>query len=464
VKIRKQTRCIILCIWTVLLLTQSIAYAQSDEASALIVVQFGNPPTLQQITFAGELQLLAPLPEELILPGSLQGNLRTYVDESIAVSPDGQYIAISAQNYDTNKTPLLIYNQSGTLQTELDLPGTGMIRWSPTSTALVIVPDELVGGPALDDTYLYDLEQDTLTQLTDTEGRESPFAVWWPDGSRLVIAARTELNNQLELIELPALTRTVVTQFTAAEFNQDLAYPVSDRVCKPGDLWAFASERLYYLIDCTGTGNATVAYSVYSVGIAGDHRFEFDNNAHYVVPTGTTPLILSINGAPDGNVYITSFGPVRVNGELGPILRSLDVFAVVQPGAVNTTYERMFAETERVGTLSVSMSPNGETLAISGGFASPSPRPVLWLINLTTCTLQSENDLPAWACVTHWLDSENLYYSDISIGQDCSEIPDSHWLLNVNTGATTQIAPGAEFRLMPPFQFTLPVLTLGLTR
>lgn len=234
--------------------------------------------------------------------------------ESFAISPNGQYIAFTAQRGVEGALFVYDINNDSLQQQPIDSYWLLPKLWSPDSEAVLLSPALPYGGelPKPYD-YIYDVETNTLTQITFTD--DWKVFQWSPDGDSLVYFGTCDPDpcgsslEDLYLVNRNGGPRIRLTDFATAPnpFGHILPCYIQ---------WSAMDQRWYYAFGCVSDGSEVGPAYIYSTSIAGDNRLELELETYLRSTDGEQlyfqyATIAGIHPRPDGLQisFQTSFYP-----------------------------------------------------------------------------------------------------------------------------------------------------------
>jgi Tol biopolymer transport system component len=178
-----------------------------------------------------------------------------YIDSSGTWSPDGRFFAFVV-TADGNNRMVVIDVDNGDQERIIDFPGIGAVNnpaWSPDGRWLAFSGS--VGG--ITDLYLYDLESDQISQLTNDKFADLQPA-WSPDGRTLAFASDRGPETSFEKLTYSRFQIAFID--VASKEVQPL--PLFGNVKHMNPQYSPDGEKLYFISDQDGFSD------IYAVGLA----------------------------------------------------------------------------------------------------------------------------------------------------------------------------------------------------
>ncbi len=168
-----------------------------------------------------------------------------YIDSSGTWSPDGTYFAFVVTAGGDNRM-VIVRSDNGDVWREIEFPGVGTVNnpaWSPDGSQIAFAGAK--GG--LTDLYIFNLESDELTQLTDDKYADLQPA-WSPDGRTLAFTSDRGPETDFERLTYSKFQLAFMDVAT----RQIRVLPVFGNVKHMNPQYAPDGESLYFLSDQDG--------------------------------------------------------------------------------------------------------------------------------------------------------------------------------------------------------------------
>jgi hypothetical protein len=415
------------------------AHAQYPPIERLVIQQTDEALTFYSVDDMGTLRWIVSLPEVCINHGPLSTSCEWRIGDPlhIVVSPDGQYIAFTAEGirqdvvsgWGTGAT-LFIYGVQWEGQfRQITVLDTTNVLWSPDSTALLVLP----AGEGMDDplsyAYLYDLTTYEITRVLPYK-RPGDFE-WLPDSERFLFTVPYVIMEDRQ----PRIFMGSRSNKTAAPIIFDLVPPVEDAYCRPGHLtWLPERPRQYYTFQCNRKD-----FWLYSIDLeAGEQRLEQDLSEIYRdcdEYCGIGPIYPDPMGE---GVYVVATGRTSQEGNTWLLPEAGDFWRLVRVDQPDQW--EIVAERQTYGGSDAAIAQNLSQFAIaSGNYAEPY---TLMVVDTR------KGKISEWATgervdVVQWLDEDRLLYTEALNYYDLSQTPTT-WLLDTRTGEVSEFLPDLE--------------------
>jgi hypothetical protein len=360
-----------------------------------------------------------------------------------SLSLDGLSVAFIGYRFNQGQqeTVLFLYRLGQLGLHQVDIPAIAHFSWSPASDAILLFPPGILyDGWTLQDVYLYDLQSDMLTQLTNTSDDIEGYVMWLPDNDHIVFVGTdvpcqsscTSYASNLyamdrageNLIRLTDLGSQVPSHPTLSYFYCVAAQPT----------WSGVEARIYYVARCMEDDH--YHDHLYSVSLDGDNRLEANLPALY--PDNRYTIIRDIypSSTEDG-IYLTVTSQTEpVPEDRSPTVNNWHVFHVSQPEHVaivfeyDAPYSHEFADSM--------LSPDEQWIALGSSNSDMGDGSgTLWIANLNSGQIELQMEFPEQVCQVEWLDNQRLLFNVFS--QRVCAYSAGTWILNVETGASEEI-------------------------
>jgi hypothetical protein len=418
--------------WILLFLTISLSVPLKAQAEFDgFIVEATEVLRLYTVNDEGETSFVGELPPEFNL---IRGNhWRILTISQMAISPDGQQLAfIAFQAIDQQSVALFVYSLNTGAVVETPIEGMGLLYWSPNGDAILVAPPPGTDSrffPEIRDLYLYALDTQTLSNLTNTPDFYEANVQWLPDNQHIVflgesvpcITGCSDTITNIWIIESDNPTPIVLTTLES-DLPTDSTQP--RYYCYPTNFtWSHQTSRLYYTARC---GDAIRLDALFSVSLSQDNRLEADMPSLF--PDDYYGSLTHILPSPPNNdVYITVDAQVLGRGDE----RNRSHWRVLRIGETQQV-EIIHDETHIMSSpiVAAAISPNGQFLGLSGYERDETTHGQLSILNLSTDELIFHAETEAIPCALTWVNDERLLYNEFD--DFCnSHSPEGVWLLDV---------------------------------
>lgn len=422
-----------------LLLTFYIVQAQDGER---VIVQLkNNQVMIYTLRSTGE---ITPLTEamqsvnselEAIFPATVRSPF------DVIVSSDGRYVALLAS---TTTSPtiatLIVYSMATNTILAEKIGGYGSIQWSPLSDAIILYPSVEVGEyTRLNDIYIYDLASTTLDQVTNngTDIIERNL-IWIPNSKRIVFSGSLvdcstvvcEASENIFIIDADGTDLAQLTQL-------DLLLPLEPEpygYCTISTaFWSLIREKILYIVSCDDANRELL----YAVDLASQNVMELSLSTLF---QSTETLTYSERHIPGLHVDPMDASVIAIVSEAHQEIEQYTIemtlhFIKILDGEASTIFSLDIAPTETVSTSSFNVEK--KVIAVGTFVLGSQKTGSIHILNLDTLQLASITT-PNRVCNVSWLNDTLLVYDQLFEGF-CGGPTNSAWMLNTDTGVTTQI-------------------------
>jgi hypothetical protein len=438
---------LILILFLLTKIVSMVVLAETDELPVLIVAASNQGVTFYEQATDGTLHAISE-PLSNFAVESLGGTAEWLIlsEESFAASPNGQYIAFTAQH--ENEAALFLYTIHGNDLIQHSVASYWLLpQWSPDSEAILLTP----GNPywselPLPHDFVYEVAPDSLFQITFTEAREKAFN-WTSDGNNLIYLGWCNPDNcGNPTNDLYVVSRNGSTRFPITDFPTALPPNTYIDVCHLA--WDSNHQRWYYVVGCGGALDNPFTY-IYSTDLSGDNQLEVDAEAYLRTTEGNGisfeyGIISGIHPRSDRiyfSVEFSFFADIDLHPELAGInLTEWRVLRLAGHGQhLETIYQQAYS------------SINNSAVQLSGSLMSPTGRYMVLLFYHSAIVVDLVNNQPVGVvpglstpeekavCDMRWLNNETLSYN--VGGRECEYVnltePQASWMLNVVTNEVT---------------------------
>lgn len=398
--------------------------------------------TFYQVDAAGEMTQVGALPPTIGIWMFTEVEWTIPVPADITISPDQRHVAFVAYR-DEQDVDLFIYSLETDTLTQVDLPSTGSVKWSPASDALLVtLPQAYYESPRYSESgYLYDLTTGMLTHLTDM----TMWSVTWLPDNETIIFISFCLPSCQGVAEIFMMNRYTQTVVALTDHGTQPSPTPSSNICSLA--WSQFSQRIYYAVGCIR--DEYYREYLYSVDLNGGSRIEAALPEEF--PNDRVTMIRDIRPSITGDIFLAVEAHSEIDNGQSVVLEEFwRVVRVSEPEQISTVIEYSFGDSAPL-LLGGELSPDNGYLALYGTRYRSTSIGNLIVIDLGNNTIAYDAPNLQSICEVSWLHDQTLVYTELA--QNCNpwSEPDSTSLLNVETGVITPVAqdvPGFTWLLL----------------
>ena len=408
--------------------------AQADVGSVLVTTLTEDGILIFEVDATGQQTLVASLPEFRV--GEPVSEDLWYLENAsrLTVSLDGTQLAFTAQR--AGGWALFTYGLLSNSLQQIPIPNQLVPFWSPDSSAVLLTvnssePQYDLEPPFND--YVYELNTQSLNQITDEPERIEWNMNWLPDSSGLFYVGHcdtcTSGGYELYFTNRDGTGTRILTNVSSLPLADSFPF-----VCHP--TWSEPNKRIYYIVGCVGGGDESNEY-LYSVDLAGNVRAEIDDGLNSVYPEEYSIRTQGMHPSPfTSDVYLT----IASQGGDGTGLSNWRGLRLSAPNEIVAIYEQTMQNDDLDSS---SMSPDGASIALLT-YGSGASNGFLEVIDLATGQrIIGRGATPLDVCEATWEDDHTLFYTVDSTGEcTVDRGPRSVWVLDTASGATHEVTGG----------------------